>query len=392
MKKFLPDGDRRDTELLCLLAGLGLAVRAGYVLWTRDAAPHMDLSSFFPSNLPFTHPFDTSPREPFFVWWLWLLSKLGITSVAGIRAVNALWFVPSFFLAFSLGVRLLGARAAWAAAALYAFLPAQVQSDTTGLRHLIEGVCVLLLLNALAADQGLSRLRGWWRSAAALAVLVLTRVNYAGSGLLVTAAAARERRTWRPLLALLPALLLLSGHLWNNSARHGDPLYSVNLHTYSISNLEFIGQPGFPASFDEWQEDVYKPRLNFRQWAFERHTPWELARDSAIGMSRGIWDFYEKVYFSLSLPVFARYLLLSFYVLGFAAALADPRLRLVPLWLLLFTLPYAFPAHVFWAGRFFMPFTPLALMLTVLGAGKVGGLILERAGGLRVRLLSGDKV
>lgn len=378
MAGYLDSTGRRQALLLGALAALGLAARAGYVLWTRDAAPHMDLGSFFPSVLPLTHPFDTSPREPFFVWWLWLLGELGVTSTAGIRLANSIWFVPSLLLFFPLAARLLGARPAWAAAALYAFLPGQVQSDTTGLRHLIEGFGVLLLLGTLAVDPGLGRARSWLRAAGALAVLVLTRVNYAGSGLLLTGAAALKGRRWRALLALLPALLLLLGHLQNNRARHGDAFHSVNLHTHFFSNLEYIGQPGFSATFEEWQKNVYEPRLNFRQWAFERHTRWELVRDSAKGLWRGFWDFYEKVYFSLGLPAPARYLLLALYVLGFGAALADRHLRLIPFCLLLLTLPYAFVAHVFWAGRFFAPFAPLALLLVVKGAAVAGSLAAER--------------
>lgn len=384
MRPFLPvikewlDSGRREAALLGLLAVLGFGVRAAYVLWTRDAAPHMDLGSFFPSALPFTHPFDTSPREPFFVWWLWALAKCGITSTAGIRLANALWFVPSLLLFFPLAARLLGRRPAWAAAALYAFLPGQVQSDATGLRHLIEGFGVLLLLGAVAAEPSLAAAGNWLRSAAALAVLALTRVNYAGSGLLLLAASALKGRAWRPLLALLPALLLLLGHLQNNRARHGDAMHSVNLHTHFFSNLEYIGRPGFSATFDEWQKNVYEPRLNFRQWAFERHTRWELVRDSAVGLWRGFWDFYDKVYFSLGLPSAARWLLLALYALGFGAALLTPGLRVIPLWLLLLTLPYAFVAHVFWAGRFFAPFAPLALLLVVKGAGAAGAFLASR--------------
>lgn len=378
---FLAAEGRRLRVQLCLLAALGLAVRAAYVLWTRDAAPHPDMSSFFPSLMTLAHPFDTSPREPFFVWWLWLANKAGAVSVPAMRLATALWFVPSLLLLFSLASGLLGRRLAWAAALLYTFLPAQVQSDVVGLRHLLEGAGVLLLLKLLAEDPGLAGRRNFLCAAAALAALVLTRVNYAGSGLLLLAAAGLRARSFRPLAALLPALLLLGGHLQNNHARHGDAMYSVNLHTHFFSNLEFIGQPGFDATYDDWQKNVYTPRLNFRQWAFERHNRWELVRDSAIGLSRGFWDFYEKVYFSLGLPGAARWLLLGLYLSGLALAVFTPGLRLVPLWLLLLTLPYAFVGHVFWAGRFYMPFTPLALFLAVKGAARLLALAAAPRGG-----------
>ncbi|OGR79108.1 MAG: hypothetical protein A2X32_11345 [Elusimicrobia bacterium GWC2_64_44] len=360
-------GISRERAALIALSLLGLAARIGYILWTRDAAPHPDLGSFLPSSLAFTHPFDTSPREPLFVWWLWLLGKLGAGSAAGIRLAGSLWFLPSFFLFFALAARFLGAGRAWAAAALYAFLPAQVQSDSLGLRNLQETFALLLLLNALHAPAGP---KAWRLPAAALALLALTRVNYVLSGFLLLAAAAWRARGLRPLLALAPALLLLAPHLQNNKARHGDPLYSVSLHASYISNMENLGRPGFPATVYEWQKDPYAQRLTTRQWLFENHTPWELARDSAKGLRSGLWDFYWKVYFSLGLPGRAAVLLLGLYLLGAALAALTPGLRLLPLWLLLLTLPYAFTSHVFWAGRFFTPFAPLALLLAVLGGGR----------------------
>ncbi len=361
-------------RLLGLLTILTLAARAAYVLWTRNEPPHMDLGSFLPSSLPLTHPFDTSPREPFFVWWLWLLGKLGAGTTAWIRLATSLWAAPSLLLLFRLADRLLGRGYAWAAALLYAFRPGQVMSDAVGLRHLIETTWLLLLLNTLYDDPALLRRRAWLTAAGALAVLTLTRVTYAGSGLLLLCTAGLKGRTLRPLLALLPALLLLTGHLQNNYSRHGDALYSVNLHSYFLANLEYIGKPGFDPTFEDWQKDAYAPRLNFRQWAFGRHTPWEYVRDSAIGMSRGFWDFYEKVYFSLGLPGAAKWCLLVLYLLGLGTALAAPGLRLIPGWMLLLTLPYAFPGHVFWAGRFFSPFAPLALLLTVKGTEAAGAM------------------
>jgi hypothetical protein len=357
----------RRRAALMALALLGLAARAGYIFWTKDAAPHPDLGSFLPAAFPFAHPFDTSPREPFFVWWLWLLGKLGAGSLTAIRLAGSLWFLPSFFLFFALAARFLGDRRAWFAVALYAFLPAQVQSDALGLRNLQETFGLLLLLNALHSPAGP---KAWRLPAAALALLALTRVNYVLSGFLLLAAAAWRVRGLRPLLALVPALLLLAPHLQNNKARHGDPLYSVSLHTRYISNMENLGRPGFPATVEEWQKDPYAQRLTLRQWLFENHTPYQLVSDSLKGLLGGLWDFYWKVYFSLGLPGRAAVLLLGLYLLGGALAALTPGLRLLPLWLLLLTLPYAFTSHVFWAGRFFTPFAPLALLLAVLGGSR----------------------
>lgn len=385
LKEFFSGPEGRRRAWLLALAALGLAARAGYVYWTRGAAPHPDLGSFLPASLPFSHPFDTSPREPLFVWWLWLLGKLGLGSLTAIRTAGCLWFLPSFFLFFSLATRLLGPGRALAAAALYAFLPAQVQSDALGLRNHLETFGLLLLLGALSAP---ARRREWLVPAAALALLVLTRVNYAAAGLVLLGVPAWRRRSLRPLLALLPALLALGLHLQNNFSRHGDALYSVNLHNRYIANMENLGRPGFPATVAEWQKDPYAARLTTRQWLFENHTPYELARDSVIGLGNGLWTFYWRVYFSLGLPGRAVVLLLGLYLLGFAFAALTPGLRRLPAWLVLLTLPYAFTSHVFWAGRFFTPFAPLALLLAVCGAGAAWD-VLRR---IRLRPLPAPKL
>lgn len=380
IREFFSGAEGRDRRLAAGLALAALALRLGYVLWTRGAAPHPDLGSFLPSSLPFTHPFATSPREPLFVWWLWLLGKLGAGSVTGIRLAGCLWSVPSLLLLRGLAAVFLGRRWALAAAALYAFLPAQVQSDALGLRHVIETPAVLLFCLAAARDGRDPR-----RCAAALALLALTRVSYAFSGALLLAAQALRARSARPLLALL-TLLLLAPHFADNKARHGEYLYSVTLHGRYIANMENLGRPGFPASVAEWQKDPYAPRLTARQWLFENHTRYELARDSLLGLFNGLWNFYFKVYFSIGLPIRAEIALLGLYLLGLGAAALTPGLRLPPLWLLLLTLPYAFTSHVFWAGRFFMPFAPLGLLLTTFGAQSAAGFLLPLGRRLLARL------
>lgn len=362
IQEYFSGAEGRDRRLAAGLALAALAVRLGYVFWTRGAAPHPDLGSFLPSSLPFSHPFDTSPREPLFVWWLWLLGKLGAGSVTGIRLAGCLWSVPALLLLRELAAPFLGRRWALAACALYAFLPAQVQSDALGLRHVIETPAVLLLCLAAWRDGRNPR-----RAAAALALLALTRVSYAFSGTLVLAAQAIRARSARPLLALL-ALLPLLPHFADNKARHGEYLYSVTLHGRYIANMENLGRPGFPATVEEWQKDPYAERLTARQWLFENHTSYELARDSLLGLLNGVWNFYFKVYYSLGLPLRVEIVLLGLYLLGLGVAALTPGQRLPPLWLLLLTLPYAFTSHVFWAGRFFMPFAPLGLMSTVFGA------------------------
>ncbi|MGQ0645482.1 MAG: hypothetical protein ACT4O3_08325 [Elusimicrobiota bacterium] len=359
---------KRDKIFLGLLILAGLAARLAWVAATRGDAAHPDLASFLAPAAAMSHPYDASWREPFFVWWLWLLLKLGAESTAALRAAGGLWFAPSAALLFLAARRLLGRRAAWPAAALFAFLPAQIQSDALGLRQSVETAALLGLLFLLLetpALPGRLRLTG---AAGAAAALVLTRISHLSSVFLLSAAAAWRARAWRPLA--LPAFVLLAAapFFHNAKVRFGDPLYTVNLTTYFHANMEYIGRPGFPATWEEWQKDVYKPSLTFRQWAFEYHTPREFAEESARGMVRCLWIFWEKIYFSVGLATAAKWFLLVLYAAGLASALFFPPWRFALAAYLLLLWPYAFPSHVFWAGRFFVPFSPFAVLFAVLGA------------------------
>lgn len=353
--------DNASRRTFWILAWLGLAIRLAYVYGTRDQGAHPDLFSFSPTLLPLTHPFDTSPREPVFVWWLWLLGKTGIHSVAAIRAAGTIWFVPSVWLLFRLARRWGGPVSAWIAIALFAFLPAQIQGDSIGLRHLLEttGLLVLLLFISEPPDQN----GGFFRAAGSLAFLTLTRLTFATSGGLLLAWAALRTKRWVPLLAGIPAVILLLFHFHNNQVRHGDPLYSVNLHSYWFSNLEFIGRPGFPATDAERIKNTYKKSLTYRQWAFEYHTPAQYMKGTFVGFSRFFWDFFSKVYFRTGLPTLVTGIMLLWYLISWGFFLWLPAGKKVALWILFLVFPFGFIGHVFWAGRFFLPFTPLVLIL-----------------------------
>jgi len=347
-----------------LLAAAGTALRIAYVVFTWGDIAHPDLSSFtHPAGL-MTHLFDTSPREPVFVWWLWPLLKSGLSSTPALRLVTLFWFLPTFFLFHAVARRYLGKTAVLVVLAAYAFLPAQIHSDSLGLRQTLEGTGLLLLFLTIARTDTFSR-KALFITAGAATLLILTRINYLASVGLLLAAAAFRLKTPRPLLAVLPAIFLLLFHFQNNKSKWGDPLFSVNLHSYWFSNLEYIGQPGFPATQDEWQKAPYKPGLTFREWAFQRHRFSEFVKETAMGLPRCLWVFYERIYFSYKLPLAVKWGFLVLYVAGFLLALFKKGWRFLPFGLVCLILPYSFISHVFWAGRFFVPFSPLVLLLAV---------------------------
>jgi hypothetical protein len=360
---FLTDGPLgRAAPFFWGLVLVGIALRLGFVFSSWDAVHHPDLYSFHPRHLSFQHPFDTAPREPLFVWWLWLLSKLGLDFTGAIRAVTSLWFIPNILLLFSFARPLAGLGPALGAAALYALVPAQIQSDTLGLRHLIETAGLLFLSRTLVRAPGLSFRRAFALTAAALAMLVLTRLTYASSGGLLIILAAWRARKPGLILAGIPAALLLSLHMLNNQKHFQDPFYVVNQHSYWCANYEYLGRPGFPATHAEREKDVYRKSLNYRQWV-AAHTPAEFVRDTLIGYRRFIYDFFESVYFRLNLPRAATAALLILHFWGLIWGLAAGRMRLMALSLVIWIYPFAFAGHVFWAGRFFVPFTPFTLLL-----------------------------
>lgn len=373
---------------------LGFLARVAWVVHDRAAAPHPDLMSFHPSQLPFTHPFDTSPREPFYVWWLWILGAVGADSTAAIRLLGTLWFLPNAFLLFQLVRRHWDDRTAWGALGLFAVLPGQIVSDGLGLRHLMETAGVLLFLTALRTDSTLGTRRSWFKAAGALAALVLTRVTYAATGGVFLTGAALKNRRWRPFFAGLPAALLLCFHLANNQRRNGDALYSVNLHSYWYANLEFVGRPGFHATDAERQRDVYRKSLTYRQWAFGAHTPAQYLAGTVQGYGRIFWTFFSQVYYRVGLPAVVTGALLALHLWGMLGALGGAPGRIALAALILLSFPYAFVGHVFWAGRFFVPFAPVALGLLVAGTldllrrARAGSKILlsqERAAGRKIR-------
>jgi hypothetical protein len=360
--------------MLWALAAAGMAVRWAHVFVTRAEPPHTDFASFANPALTMAHPYDTSFREPAFVWWLRLLGGLGVHSHPWVRAFTALWFVPVFFMAAEIADRSAGGKVSLAAAVLYAFLPAQVHADGLALRHGLEAFGVALLVRTLLRSPDLKDRGPWARAAGAAALLTLTRINFLASAALLLGWRALRGRSLRPLAALLPAVLLLLPHLWNNHRRFGDAFYSVNYHSYWFGNLEDIGKPGGPASYEDWHKDPYRKSRNFLDWRFKGRPLLSLARDLAVGLPRSLAVFYREVYFEEDLPASATWALLGLYALGFAAALRDPAGRTVTEALIAFSLPYALVIHVFWAGRFFVPFTPLVLALTALGAASIGRL------------------
>ncbi|HNC74715.1 MAG TPA: hypothetical protein PK362_07530 [Elusimicrobiota bacterium] len=365
---------RRARLSLFAVLGLGYAARVGWIFQDKASSPHPDLPSFIEPSLRLLNPFDSGMREPGFVWWLWLIRQFGVSGFLGIRLVTALWFIGTAAFVFFLARRLLGEKRAWIVLGFYSFLPTQIQADGLGMRHLVESFGMAWMLWALLTAEGLSPSRRWVHAAASVALLVMVRISFLGSSALFLLYGALRRRSRALLAALAPALFLLFFHFRANERRFGDPFYTINIHSYWFANAEFIGQPGFPASFEEWQKDAHRKTLTYRQWMFDRHSPMEIVGAHLVGYYRFFWFSPEKTYFPAWFGPL-RWLALGALLVGFGTAFYSAALRPVLMAMTFYAWPYAFPGHVHWAGRFFVPVSYLFLILIVAGGETLWGFL-----------------
>lgn len=198
-------------------------------------------------------------REPLFPalirWWIGVMpdtmpsARFGAL-VAGLLPVLLSWLA---------GRRLFGPVVALGAAAWLAFGGYAAGTSVALLR---DDLLAALFLGLLAVVIYLGEKR-WWRAAAfgiIAAALALTRVNLLFLGPVILALEA-WRRGWKPAEVALALVLLVVPsvpHLmFNAQVSGGDWLYSSNVHTRYYLNKMMIGEPGYPATLGQWNQDPY---------------------------------------------------------------------------------------------------------------------------------------
>ena len=201
-------------------------------------------------------PFIREPLFPALIRWWYELAPNSVTSarllcmLIGLIPVGLTWFA---------GRRLFSPVVGLLAAAAMALNPILAEQSVSVLRDdLLIALFLALICVVVYTGQ-----HPWWRAALfglAGAGLVLTRV---GSLFLLLPLGAIEawRRRWRlNEIGLAAALVLLPvlPHLALNARQgDGDFLYSANVHTRYYLNRANIGEPGFPATMEEWEADPY---------------------------------------------------------------------------------------------------------------------------------------
>ena len=368
----------QEKLLLGLLILLGVVFRLLFIDYFRTQP--------FPPDLPWgimqsmQSPYDTIPREPLFVWWLWGLFKAGASGFLTVRTWTFLWYIPTALVLWVGSRRLLG-RWAWVVLVLYSALPAQIASDANGERHLLETFFTVLLWNALFIQGLPDKVKSGGRGAVALAGMFLTRINLGVSAVLAWGACVRRRNQGIVFaLGLLPSILLLLPHFMANKRKTGDYFYSLSIHSYWFANKEFIGQPGFPATFEEWQTDPYRPSLTYRQWAFEAHSFRDYVTETVLGYKRILGGHFASFHLSVKLPPWIRLWLVLCMAVGLCGGFWFSAFRGSILFLATLIFPFAFVSHVHMAARFYSNMAPLIYVFIALGH-----LILIQAG-IRSRL------
>lgn len=198
-------------------------------------------------------------REPLFPALLRLWLRLAPDTVNSARFCSMLLGLLPIALTWAVGRKLFSPLVGLLAAGVMAATPFLANLSIQVLR---DDLLTTLILAVLAAECYLGRCR-WWRAVLLGLVgglLALTRVNFlflAPLGFLGLAIARR----WNPLeLALAVALTVLPviPHLlYNSELMPGRPLYSSDVHLRYYANRDHIGEPGFPATFAQWNADPY---------------------------------------------------------------------------------------------------------------------------------------
>jgi len=351
----------REIVAMTTIMGVGLILRLIYIDVFR-AQP-------FPPDVPWSvmlsmqGPFDTVPKEPLFVWWLKGLYGAGAEGFLMVRTWTVLWYLPTAIVLWAGGRSILG-RWSLFALGLHAALPAQIAADANGERHVLETFFTVVLWASMFYPRRQRILPG----VTALAALTLTRLNLGAAGALAWATRLRSKKDIAVFgAAVITAGLCVLPHFTANWKKTGDPFYSVNLHAYWFANKEFIGQPGFARSAEEWQKDAYRPSLNYRQWAFRAHTPGIYLKETLAGYPRIFRLEIVNTLLGLKLPAPIRWALTTALLVGLLGSVVLPGFRPTLVLGVCLLFPFAFVSHVHMAPRFFVPTYPLVAITVAAG-------------------------
>lgn len=370
--------DERRPMLRRAAEWTGLAAVIGFAIWTRleamttewsrpllpDARGYLQIAweGTFYATAQEHAPYIREPLFPALLRMGYLF--LPDTSVAG-RWITLFVGVAMVVATWAVGRRIAGPIAGLLAAGFLAVNPWLAQQSVSLLRDDAVALFFLLLLAAVVYTGE----RRWLRAVAVglgVAALALVRLN----GLLllpIVVAIEAYRRRWSVgeiVLAVVLAVVPVVPHLvYNARMGDGDFLYSANVHTRFYLNWDMIGEPGFPADRNAWEDDPYAGGVTgFREYAGHLGAV-ETARRLATGwVEIFVHPFASRHLFG------GRWWLMIFGLVGAVALLLRCRETWPPLLLyLVFLVPVAFIAGSRMDPRLALVAAPLAAI--VWGAG-----------------------
>ncbi len=353
--------------------------------------------------------FDTDFREPLFIWIVktafFVLGSSDLALRYASLALSMILIVATFWFSRKLA----GDFVALLASAIVAFNSDWVSSSVQGIRIELMAITVLWFLGTVflarerrrgadprpvdgaAANNAAPGVRQRLRRQLGPDIGSLVWMGIAGAAVCLTQVSSlvfvaplllyglwRGRRPlWQAVLPLGLIVLFLAPHLAENYVRHGDPMYSSNIHAVWYRNYEFLDQPGYVtrAQFDV---NAYSgPYVTTAQYIFGMHSLPQVATRYIAGISDTLLGprLVGHMLAIRSLPplrgdisaisnvadmaaVLVVYALAAAYIVGFLLLVRSSK-RFVPVALFALTLPTAFLVQLELDPRLVMHLQPL---------------------------------
>ncbi len=296
---------RRPVALLSLLIiAVGATLRYGVLAGSVDFPLDPDAQgyrlyahrmSLFTDTGFFSAQF--SEREPMFVFVVHNLFKLIGESDFHLRLVSFLLSIVVIWLVIRIGQRLFGVWAGWVMGLLVAVnRPLGIES-ARGLRLELEMIVLLIYVFCAVMWKGPKGMPRAIILGIMGGLLLLTRTTYLPALLpLQLLAHYRDRRESKEWLkgatvSILIMIALVIPHRYNMYRIHGDPFWDTSGYARWNANVEFVGQPGFPAR-EQLNINAYVgPRITYLQYMFGMHS----LREIVTGTFRGYVKLFRKM-------------------------------------------------------------------------------------------------
>lgn len=337
-----PDSSRLPVWIVtmaCVSAALWMRWR--WLIALKDQSLLADASTYMQLAQGMRWGYDTGQREPFFVWLVWLFSRLTAWGPLALRLLTVLVSLAEGVLLILLALEFMSIPWAVLVGMLYAFNPVLAQSAPLGLREEVLPCAAMLFLFACIRARERDNARWYHVLAVAGAVAcVLTRLNALTLVVPAYTVFAWLGR-WRPRTIMAAAavfVIVVVPHFIHNQIVFGDFLRANNIYGTWWRNFEFAGRPGFITREEFNKNGNAGTQITLSDYLFKHHRPvdlttatlhgfWKLtagtaARDSLLRVSSTVQvnDFFVPTVPAGQARWF-EWLLLGAFLIGIPASL-----------------------------------------------------------------------